>query len=152
MIIETKNFGEITIDEDSIITFEKGIPGFEQRTKFILIVEQDCPCCWMQSIEEPNLAFFLIDPLSFCPEYGPDVDDKYIEMLGEPVIDDLVLYAIVVIPDDIKNMTANLKAPVIINTKTRKGMQVYLEKSNYLMKYNIYDKLNAQQSHEEVGD
>ncbi|WP_058485991.1 flagellar assembly protein FliW [Defluviitalea phaphyphila] len=144
MRLKTKNFGEIEINEEKIITFEDGIPGFENYKKYLLITDKEdkeSPFCWLQSVEDGDLAFALINPYSFCPDYSPNIEEKQIKKLGEIKEGSYIIYSIVVIPEDIKSMTANLKAPIIINIETKKAMQVICENEEYKIKHSVYDEL-----------
>ena len=153
MTIQTKHFGELNIDEGKIITFPEGIPGFPEHKKYIFIFDEEdenSPFCWLQSIDDGNIAFALINPLSIYPQYAPQVDEgTVLESLGEANPENLAVYAIVVVPEDITQMTANLKAPLIINTKTKLGMQVIAENDDYEVKYKIFNDLQESTSTKE---
>lgn len=144
MTINTKHFGELQIDEEKIIIFEEGIPGFPYNKKYVLIFDEEdkeSPFCWIQSIDDGNVAFAMINPLQIYPEYSPKVGQELIETLGEINEKELMVYAIVVVPEDITEMTANLKAPIIINRRTKKGMQVVAQNDEYEVKCKIFTDL-----------
>jgi flagellar assembly factor FliW len=143
MELTTKHFGLIEIDEKGIISFPEGIPGFEDVKKFVLLgnASQDNPFQWLQSVDKPDLAFIIIDPKVFRPDYIVDVDDNKVEILEINHIEKVLVYAIVVIPEDVRKMTANLAAPVLINTMNNLGKQVTLEKGNYMIRHYILDEL-----------
>ncbi len=142
MQIKTKNFGEIEIREDEIISFKRGIPGFESLKEFIILEhEPNTPFKWLQAVEEPDTAFVIIEPCAFIPTYNPKPDDEDMLELGIKNIREALIYAIVVIPEDIIQMTANLKAPIIINRQNRQGRQIILEDSQYNLKHNILDEM-----------
>jgi flagellar assembly factor FliW len=143
MKLTTKHFGLIEIDEKGIINFPEGIPGFEEVKKFVLLgnASQDNPFLWLQSVDRPDLAFVIIDPKIFNPDYIVDVDDSEVEILDIKDNEKVLVYAIVVIPEDPTKITANLKAPVLINTMNNRGKQVTLEKGNYLIRHYILDEL-----------
>lgn len=146
MILNTKHFGQLEVQDDRILTFEEGIPGFPDYKKYMLIFDEedeDSPFCWLQSVNEGNVAFALLNPLKVYDNYAPKVEEEMIKTLGEPNINDLVLYCIVVIPEDYKKMTVNLKAPIIINTKTKKGMQIVAENEEYKVKHCIFQDSEA---------
>ena len=144
MTIMTKVFGEITIDDDRIITFPKGIVGFPELTEFALLHDSDKGADsihWLQSIQEPAFAMPVMDPLRVCPDYNPEVDDEILKNLGELNPDDMLVLVTMTVPKDVEQMTVNLKAPIIINADTRKGAQIIVENQDYEVKYKIYDIL-----------
>ncbi|MBC7959820.1 MAG: flagellar assembly protein FliW [Vallitaleaceae bacterium] len=144
MIIKTKHFGEVDIEEINILDFPEGIFGFEDATKYVLLYDQEAdnsPFCWLQSLDDQAVSLPLINPLSYFPEYNPEVEGELVEKIGEPIIEDLNLFTVVVVPEDIKKMTTNLKAPILVNVKTRKGLQVIAKDEEYAIKHNLYDQI-----------
>lgn len=143
MKLVTSNFGEINIPDDNIINFEKGIPGFETNTKYVIINDEDknSPFCWLQSIEDPGLAFTLVNPYLVHEGYNPKFPTSQMEKLGEGSQEDYSVLSIVIIPDDIKEIRTNLMAPIVINLKTRKAAQIVTEGDNYPVKYYIFKQL-----------
>ena len=145
MLIETENFGNIDIDENKIYTFENGLPGFERLKKFV-IVEKDSSDSnsifrWLQSTEDPKTAFVMMDVYKIIPDYNPLVYDDDLDSLGEISDDSLIIYNIVVIPKIVSKMSVNLKAPVVINLLTNKGMQMITKNEDYPIKYYFYEEL-----------
>lgn len=146
MEIKTKAFGQITIDDDKIIQFPKGIVGFPELTKFALIHDKEKgtdTIHWLQSIEEPGFAMPVMDPLLVCPEYNPEVNDELLSHLGELSEDELLVLVTVTVPKDITQMTVNLKGPIVINAVEKKATQVIVEGEQYQVKFPVYDILNA---------
>lgn len=142
MKLMTSNFGEIEVDQNQVITFEDGLPGFENLKQFTIIYDEENGLfSFMQSLEEDNICFTLINSLDIIKNYSFEVDDQLIAGLGPMGDKGLALYSIVVIPDNFENITANLLAPIIINMDTMKGMQVILNEENYQVKHPIYDYL-----------
>lgn len=142
MQIKTRNFGEIEIREDEIISFKKGIPGFESLKKFVILEhEPNTPFKWLQAVEEPDTAFVIMEPSAFIPTYDPKPNTEEMLELGIKDIKEALIYAIVVIPEDITQMTANLKAPIVINRQTNRGKQLILGDSEYSLKHNILDEM-----------
>ncbi|MBC7960867.1 MAG: flagellar assembly protein FliW [Vallitaleaceae bacterium] len=148
MLIKTKHFGEVEIDEANVLEFPEGIFGFEENRKYVILHDQESensPFCWLQSLEADGTSLPLINPLSYFPEYNPEVAGELVEKIGEPIIEDLNLFTVVVVPEDIKKMTTNLKAPILVNVKTKKGMQVITQDDNYDIKHNLYDQIKLLQ-------
>lgn len=143
MQINTKRFGVVEIDEKGIIDFPEGIPGFESTKKYVLLGSDtgDSPFKWLQSVDNPDLSLVVIEPKVFISDYVIDIDDSEVEILDIKDIKNVLVYSIVVIPEDIKKMTANLKAPILINEENKRGKQVILDKGNYQVKHYILDEL-----------
>lgn len=143
MKANTRLFGEIDIPEEKIITFEQGLMGFEDYRKFTIIYdtskEEGTSISWLQSMELPELAFPVISPFSVMEKYNPIVESEWLEPLGEVNDDNLVIFVLLNVNSDITNLTANMKAPVIINSDTRKGAQLIAENQDYEIRYNVYD-------------
>ena len=143
MQIETKNFGAIEVQEDQVLTFAQGLYAFEEKKRYVLLENEDPenPLWWLQSLDDPNLVFVLINPFLFKPDYEFDLSDEDVEELGIQKLEEVVVFSLVVIPDDIKKMTANLLAPLIINATTKKGKQIVLLNKNYSTKHLILEEL-----------
>jgi len=144
MTLNTKHFGELKIEEEKILTFEEGILGFEDKKKYILLSnEEKSAFFWLQSIEDEGLAFAIVNPFMFYPEYTPEIPDTVLEAIGELKQEDLGVYTILVIPENQEEMTTNLKAPIVINTKTQKGAQAVVENAEYDIRHYIYKDTKA---------
>lgn len=148
MRITTKIFGEVTIDESKILIFPKGIIGFSDLTRFTLIYNSekggsDAPIRWLQSLDEPAFAMPVMDPLLVKPDYNPLVSEELLEGIGEITSDNLMVVTTVTIPSDIKKLTTNLKAPIVINSDNLRACQIILDAEEYQMKFPIYPVLQA---------
>lgn len=143
MIIETKAFGEVDIDPSKIIHFENGIVGFPELQDFALVydIEQgdNAGIRWMQSLQEPAFAMPVMDPLIVSPKYNPQVDDDILKPLGKLNPNEMLVLVTVTVPKDIKKMTVNLRAPMVINVEERKAVQLILDSDEYLVKFPVYD-------------
>ncbi len=152
MKLETKIFGEIDIEDDKILDFEKGIIGFPDLRKFTLIYDEDrkdgANIIWLQSLDEPAFAMPVMNPLLVKESYNPSVEDEHLKSLGELGEDNLLVLVTVTVPQDIKKITVNLKAPIVINAQKRKAVQVIAEDED--VKYEIYDIL--QEKKEKAGE
>lgn len=140
----TRLFGEIEIDESKIITFEDGIIGFPDMKKFTLIFDEEKEgrpfISWLQSMDEPEIAFPVMDPLFVCETYNPSVEDELLKNLGTIKEDNLYVLVTVTVPQNIKELAVNLKAPIVINTDTRKASQIIVE-DDLPVRYRIYEIL-----------
>ena len=152
MKLRTKHFGEIDYDSSMTIMFDDGLPGFPDHKKFIILLEnaQEDTFCWLQSVEDGTLAFALINIYNVKPDYNPPVSSDEVASLGSLDENSLLIYNVVVIPDDIKQMRANLRAPIVINPTTKKGKQVILDNEEYQLKYRIFDEVDRSRSLETV--
>ena len=138
MIISTTRFGALEIPDDRIITMAKPILGFEQLKQYCLVERDDCePFLWMQSIEDPAVAFIVINPLFFHPGYRIEVNPKEVEELRIGDVKSVETYAIVTIPHDPGEMTINLQGPILINAETRLAKQLVLVNSEYRVCHHI---------------
>jgi len=143
MVLNTKNFGEVEIKDEDIIFFEYGLPGFESMTRFAILGKTDAPddpFFWLQSIENPNLAFVIMNPRDLVFDYEAEIDMFTANLLKITNENDALIYCIVTVPQDIQKISINLKAPVIINAKENRGCQVVLENDKYKFKHIITEE------------
>jgi len=138
--LNTTRFGEIEVEDKSIITFEHGIPAFEDERDFAVIpYDDDSPYLYLQSASTPELAFLMTDPFVFFPDYSFELDDANMEALGVTKDDDVLVCSLITVPaSGIPNMTTNLLAPIVINKSNMKAKQVVLEKTNYTTKHRLF--------------
>jgi len=140
----TKHFGEIEYDDGKVITFPQGLPGFPDATRFVLFMG-DVPEAlffWLQSLDDSDLAFTLIDVYQLMPDYNPLVNPDELADLGDLSGSPLEIYNIAVIPDEIQQMRVNLMAPIVINPLTRLGKQVIVSNEEYKVKHYIFDDIS----------
>lgn len=147
MVINTRIFGEVTIGDDKMIHFPKGIVGFPELTDFALIHDSEegeqGGIRWMQSVQEPNFAMPVIDPLAVKDDYNPLVDDELLKTIGG--IDDVLVLVTITVPADLTKMSVNLKAPLVINVTEKKACQIILEQ-DFPVKYYIHEILQNKKS------
>ena len=142
MKIVTLRFGELEIPDDKIMDFPKGLLGFEQFHKYIMLQRQDSePFSWLQSIEDPNLAFVITNPAFFFPNYKIEMHMKELEDIEVNERSNVETYVIVTIPKDISQMSANLQGPILINTDSGLGKQTVLVNGPYTIQHFIMDEL-----------
>ncbi|MTI65739.1 MAG: flagellar assembly protein FliW [Firmicutes bacterium] len=141
MIINTKYLGEIDIKKERIIKFKKGLLGFENLKEYVILnlPNNEVFQC-LQCIKDPEVAFIIINPFLFFKDYDIEVDNEELEKLKISDKNQLALYNIVTIPKDIKKMTANLLAPIVINVKNKLANQIVLENTNYKTKHFVYNE------------
>lgn len=145
MLVNTRHFGEIDLDEDKIIYFENGILGFEDYKRYTLLYDDETgerpDISWLQSLDEAALAIPVISPFLVKEDFNPEVEDELLKPLGNLNENNIVVLVSITVPSDIEKITANLKAPFIINSDSKKGAQVIIENPDYEVKYRFYEKL-----------
>jgi flagellar assembly factor FliW len=115
------------IDGAKLLGFAAGIPGLEEYTSFaVLNFEDSYPIMWLQSTEEPRISLPVIDPFTITPDYAFDLSDEDVRELELEGPADVQVLAVLVIPEQMEDMTANYAAPVIVNTRTGAAKQVIL--------------------------
>ena len=138
MEIQTKFHGHIDISGKQLLNFKQGIPGFEQFTQYVILdLFDNSMLKVLQSIEESFVAFIICDPWVYESEYEFDLNESVIKELEIESSENLEIYNILTIPEDISKATINLLAPVIIHRKHNVGMQVVLEGTSYTTKHSI---------------
>jgi flagellar assembly factor FliW len=141
MKIQTKYHGEIEISDKEILTFINGIPGFLDEEKFIILpLQEDETFLILQSIVTGGLAFVLVNPFTYFPEYDFSLEESIVELLNIASPEDLVVYSILTIGEPFENTTANLQAPIIINSKNNQAKQVVLNNESYTTRHKILEK------------
>lgn len=141
MKIHTRYHGEIFIDEKEILHFAKGIPGFPEENRFILLALPDQSLFTiMQSITKPDLAFVLTSPFSFIEKYEFTLDEGTIEQLSIVDQKDISVFSIVTVQDPFEKTTANLQAPIILNIKNNEAKQVILNDTEFKIKHPLFEQ------------
>jgi len=143
VIIRTRPFGEIEVNEKQIINFPDGIPGFDYVRRFVLLDTHDkhSPLKWLQACDEPELAFVIIRPVDFMREYELVISMNDIEAVGADNPEHLLVFAIVTIPSNPSDMTANLQGPIIINPDARLGRQAISLSDKYSVRHKVLDEM-----------
>ena len=136
MKIETAQFGEVEIEEEKIITMPLGLVGFPENKRFVIFQhKENSPFFWYQSLDDPELAFVIINPLLFKPDYQVNSE----AVLGEmewPADSKFDLFVIVTIPKGRpQGMTANLIGPILVNLNTKEAVQMIIANTSYTHKY-----------------
>ena len=147
MKIITKLFGEIELDDAKIITFPNGIIGFPDMKQYLLIHDaenKNGKISWLQSVEEPGFAMPVIDPLKLLEEYDPFVEDEMLAPLGTLKPDEMLVLVTMTIPSDITRMTANFRAPIVINAANRTACQLIVDNEEYQVKHPVYQLLKKE--------
>lgn len=139
MIVKSTRLGELKVSRDDVISFSKGLPGFPNEQKFILLPYDDnSPFAFLQSLAEPNLTFLIVEPFSFFLDYEFSLDEHVVRELSLSDDNPPRIFNIVTVPENVEEMTANLLAPLIINSKQRTAQQIVLEKVSYTTRHYLF--------------
>lgn len=133
MIAKTKYFDEITYEKEDIITIPNGLFGFERFTKFLAIPfdSSNDSVISLQSLEDPELSFILMNPFRLFEDYSPMPLNEDLKFFGDVDDSELSYYVITVLKDTMNASTLNLKAPLVVNALTHVGKQVILPQEEY---------------------
>ncbi|MCH7878152.1 MAG: flagellar assembly protein FliW [candidate division Zixibacteria bacterium] len=130
--LQTTRFGPITVPPERIISMEKPVLGFESSKRFVIVEHSDMfPFVWFQSLDDPDLAFLMVNPALFYPEYTIEVNIKEVEDIEVDDHSSVETYSIVTVADDRSETTINLQGPIVVNVDTQKAKQLVLSQSNY---------------------
>ncbi len=147
MKVETRVFGPVDIDDNKVIHFVGGIVGFPNLTDFALIhdanEESTNTIKWLQSLQEPEFAMPVIDPLVVSPDYNPVVEDEMLKPIAIKDPESVLVLVTISVPKNIKEMTVNLQAPFVINADEKKACQIIVDTEKYPVRFPVYDILAA---------
>ncbi|WP_297204640.1 flagellar assembly protein FliW [uncultured Brachyspira sp.] len=148
--IESRILGKVEVSDDSLYHLNGTILAFEDYDEFYLVnMDEEGTFKILQSKDDKNICFILIDPFLVFKDYEPDVHDDDIKYLGIENHEDLYLLTIVSIPnDDFKTMSANLIAPVVFNIKNHKAKQCTVSGDKYTTRHFILSEESENNTHE----
>lgn len=144
MQVPTKRFGTLEVEPENVLTFPEGLIGFPDHHEFVAVDFQVTGECvrWLQSVSEPALGFVTLDPRAVFPDYDPEFCPADLQPLcSDP--GELVLLSVVTVPPDIRKMTANLQAPLVINPHKRLGRQVIVTWPEYTTKHYVFSAVSS---------
>jgi flagellar assembly factor FliW len=144
VIVKTGRFGELSVENDSRIFFPEGVLGFSENKWFSLIDPgDDTLILWLQSLDNPNLALPVLEPKIFKPDYSVRLSAAELRVLKLDNVNQSAVFSVLTIPEEITEMSANLKAPVVINLREQLGRQVVLQENEYSIKHPMFRELRA---------
>lgn len=144
VIVKTGRFGQLTVGDEERIVLPQGILGFPECTTYCLVDPgDDTLILWLQSIENPEIAFPLLEPKIFRPDYAARLSAAELRELKLQNINQSAVFSVLTIPEDVSQMTANLKAPLVINLKEQIAKQVVLQENEYSIKHLMFRELRA---------
>jgi flagellar assembly factor FliW len=142
MTVQTSRFGQVEIQESDVLTFPEGMLGFTNLRQFVLLEDpMDEIFVWLQSTEHSEIAFPVLEPEFFIQNYKFELSKNDLEALGLKVQEKLRAFSVITIPEDPRQMTANLKAPIVIHIPTRKARQCVLQDNNLAIREPIFSGL-----------
>ncbi|GAU75666.1 flagellar assembly protein FliW [Fusibacter sp. 3D3] len=141
MIVKTPYLGDLEYESQDIIRFEEGILGFEKLHDYIFVLNSDeaLPFHYLQSVEDNELMFIATSPYLFVEDYDFNLSQSVIDELKIEAIEDVTVYCLTVIPAETLKTSINLKAPLVINMKTKLARQVLMDEK-FRLKHFIFDK------------
>ena len=136
--IQSSRFGDLSVAADSVIEFPSGLIGFPHHAKYVLI-EHKRPFSWLHSIEDANLAFVVVDGAEFGEKYNlrPPLGDKDCDFKED---DEYAILVIVTVRPEPTMTTANLKAPLFVNIRNRRGVQVIFDDPRYSTRHPLWSE------------
>ena len=145
--VNTLRFGEVDVAEDKIVHFADGIPAFEDEHEFVIVpYDDESPYVFLQSLITPDLAFLMTMPFVFFPDYEFELDDENQKKLSLTRQEDMLIYTLITVNGGkVQNMTANLMAPVVLNTANMQARQIVLDRSSYTTKHRLFPENKEEQ-------
>lgn len=142
MVLNTTRFGKVEYSEEEILHMPEGLLGFQDLKSFLLLEDpRDEIFMWLQSVSEPSIAFPILEPELFLDHYSPQLARSDLIGLDFKTGDVLRVLCIVTIPDDPTQMTANLKAPVVVNLRNHYARQCVLQDNQLAIREPIFEVL-----------
>ena len=145
--VNTLRFGEVEVADDKVVHFADGIPAFEDEHEFVIVpYDEESPYVFLQSLNTPDLAFLMTVPFVFFPDYEFELDDDNQAKLDLYKQEDMLIYTLITVNDGkVQEMTANLMAPIVMNTANMQARQLVLDRSNYTTKHRLFPENKEEQ-------
>ena len=142
MEVNTRDFGVIPVENDAIYEFPDGLYGFEEDKCFALIEQsfEDVSFLYLQSIDNLIPCFLVFEPWDLYPNYQPALTKEDMDICQVDTIDDLIFLVIASVPATTRELSINIKSPVVLNPKTRKARQVILQNPDYTVRYQPFQQ------------
>ncbi len=144
LLINSTRFGTIQATEDCLIRFDDGMVGLPHLNQYVLVESPSMPLVlWMQAVNDPQIAFPLIEPYFFRKDYKPSLSPADACSIAFEQNDKTKTFVVLTIPQDALKMTVNLKAPVVINLDKGVGTQVILQDKTYEVRVPAFQTYEA---------
>ncbi len=144
--MNTSRFGMVEVAQSDVVEFADGLLGFENLKRFFIVdPADDTLILWLQSADAADVAFPILEPKIFKSDYKVRLSANELRVLkiDSASNKDTLVYCILTIPEEITSLTANLKAPIVINTASQLARQVVLQENEYSVKFAMYKELVA---------
>ena len=146
MEINAKYFGQVSYDKNEAIHIINGLIGFEAYTEYLPIPfhEDSDSLISLQSLDDETLSFILMNPFGILADYSPSLSDEELKELDADASEDLSYYVVCVMRDSVAESTVNLKAPLVVNARTRQARQIILDQSEYTFRHVLGDMMKEE--------
>ena len=146
MEINAKYFGQVSYDKNEAIHIINGLIGFEAYTEYLPIPfhEDSDSLISLQRLEDETLSFILMNPFGILADYSPSLSDEELKELDAEASEDLSYYVVCVMRDSVAESTVNLKAPLVVNARTRQARQIILDQSEYTFRHVLGDMMKEE--------
>jgi flagellar assembly factor FliW len=149
MLVRTNFLGveeTMEVSEEQIFAFEPGLGGFEGLRRYALIPEHDSPIEWLQSLEDPDVAFALLEPFALRADYAFELSDADTDALGMHEPSDALVRCVLTLHEDPTKITANMLAPLVLCRRTHLARQVIVQNSDYPLRLPVFAMLAEQEA------
>ncbi len=146
MQITTRRYGPvetIEVTAAQIYEFSPGLVGFAEHQRYALIPDADSPIEWLQSLDDPAVTFAVVEPFLFAPSYAFELGDADAGALGLGRAEDATVRCLLTIRAQAAAITANLMAPIVLNTRARRGRQIVLQDSVWPLRFPVLDGIES---------
>ena len=137
--VASSRFGNISYTEEDVLVFPRGLPAFEDNHNWVLAGEEENAIKWLQNVEDGELALPVTTPDAVMPDYNAKIPEDELDLVGSKDPSDLALLIVVSIPEAAPwDMTANLRAPILVNLKSRRAVQVIVLNEEYSIRHVVF--------------
>lgn len=143
MLLKTRLFGEVNVKDEEVIHFTKPILGFDDFRQYLLMENESIfPTFWLQSINDPNLAFPVVSPFSVDENYSINLQSLDLDDIKLKSLDDALVLTLMVVPQTLSSIRTNLRAPIIYNPEKKIAKQLILYDEKYPIHFYVIDDVN----------
>ncbi len=143
MLLKTRLFGEVNVKDEEVIHFTKPILGFDDCREFLLMENESIfPTFWLQSINDPNLAFPVVSPFCVDENYSINLQSLDLDDIRLKNLDDALVLTLMVVPQTLSSIRTNLRAPIIYNPERKVAKQLILYDEKYPIHFYVVDNTN----------
>ena len=135
-VLSSRYFGAIAFADEDVLSFPRGLPAFEEERRWLLLDDGESSVRWLQSIDDEGPALPVTAPDVVMPDYNARISEDDLELVGAPEASDLVLLAVLSVPEvEPWRMTVDLRAPILVNIRTRRAVQVIALDEEYSVRH-----------------